>query len=593
MLVNRSVHTLELDEVPHCDAALSSIYASCKRNKALLPPAPPITSPLAPAHQESELPSETPGPAPPAPLQAASHVQSAVATLRSIVSFGSYWTGVAWRRSTAAALGAPPSTRAQQQNDEADSSMSHADLSALLLRLASLPTAAELQSQQAVLQAQLSTQGAALSPLHEARLLQLAGLRARECILSNSTASSYAQHLRLLILCAHTGAAALRSGNVAGEGSGAAAAGTLAIQEVPGLILKALGKAAESIPLLGAGASALTALIAAADGRALHVKMQAVVRLAHSPAELSALIDALTRRLTLLQWATLSSPAALQQATAAATFRQQAVQALGRAQAQALYALKGERALDAPQKQALADAEAILAAVADGTLRLDCTPAVAADPVARAEELALRCARLLLPGRASYEEELPVPPFEAACSSVASSSLAPSTAAAVLSPSAGSAASPSAVLLASGASSPRSPVDAELATLRVEMAATKAAHAAELARLHKAAALQAARMAKLEEAASPQEAGDGLAYARASASPRSAQQQREANSKSHALLQAQVDALTRQLAAMAARELERDAPASAEEEAEAEEGARLEQQARWELRNLKAELGRK
>jgi hypothetical protein len=135
--------------------------------------------------------------------------------------------------------------------------------------------------------------------------------------------------------------------------------------------------------------------------------MERVVLLARSPGELEALIDAVACKLAVLQFAALSADSSLRALTSASSFRSRVVAKLGRAKAEAMYALKGKRRLRPAERKALADVETLLDAVADESdlLPLGCAPAVDRDCMARAECLALRCARIVLPGLTSYDDE--------------------------------------------------------------------------------------------------------------------------------------------------------------------------------------------
>jgi hypothetical protein len=274
----------------------------------------------------------------------------------------------------------------------------------------------DMSVQLSVLQSAVGSHASALSPLSAEHARQQAQLTALRAIHGCTSAREYYLHVRLLLTCAHTGAAAVRSGNVESRGSSAAAAGKMAVEQLPKLIAKGLGKAAESIPLLGAGASALTALISAADARSLNIQLQRLIRLAHTPAELSALVDTLARKLTLLQWPMLSSAPELQRTVTGSGFRAWAAKLLGSLKADAMYLVKGERYLTAAEKCALADVETIVAAVAEGKISCDCPFHVVAQE-ARAEWLALQIIKSVLPGRKSYDEQLPATAVAAAAPS--------------------------------------------------------------------------------------------------------------------------------------------------------------------------------
>jgi hypothetical protein len=216
----------------------------------------------------------------------------------------------------------------------------------LASKVATLPDIHALQQQLSTVQFELGSHGAALSPLHQARVLKHAQTQLLIELLSEPSARDYFQHVKLLLLCAHTGAAAVLSGNVQSQGSDAAGRAKFAVEKVPGLILRALGKAAESIPFIGAGASALTALISAADERSLTVQLQRIAPLARDPAELTSVINATARKLTVLQWELLTREAALHATTQAHSFRELVKKQLGKAVAEAMYAVKGERRSD-------------------------------------------------------------------------------------------------------------------------------------------------------------------------------------------------------------------------------------------------------
>jgi len=265
----------------------------------------------------------------------------------------------------------------------------------------------DMQSQLVQWQSAMLSPFSAMAPLSAEHQRRQAVLSALRVIQSNESARGYHEHVRLLLTCAHVGAASLRSGNVEGSGSGTATAGVFAVEQLPKLIAKGLSKTEESIPLLGAGASVLTALIKGADARALNIKMQRVVLMARTPGQLTALVDTLARRLTLLQWATVSSPEVLAALVEGSGFRGWVVKKLDESKAHVQYALKGEEYLTDPQKFALADVERFLKAVAeDELISFDCSPQVVGDE-ARAEEITLRAVRVLLPGRGSYDEQLP------------------------------------------------------------------------------------------------------------------------------------------------------------------------------------------
>jgi hypothetical protein len=495
----------------------------------------------------------------------------------------------------------------------------------------------DMSVQLSLLQSAVGSHASALSPLSAEHARQQAQLAALRVILGCTSAREYYLHVRLLLTCAHTGAAAIRGGNVESSGSSAAAAGKMAVEQLPKLIAKGLGKAAESIPLLGAGASVLTALISAADARSLNIQLQRLVRLAHTPAELSALVDTLASKLTLLQWPTLSSATELQRTVAGSGFRAWATKLLGPLKADAMYVVKGEQYLSDGEKCALADVEKIVAAVAEGKVHCECPPHVVGEEE-RAEWLALHILRHILPGRESYEEELPTTAVAAASASASAAAAAQSPSpSAVCSPSPSALVSPSAVVSASLSVSVASsvllspPLPASqlspdsMALLMAEMAAMRAreaereaarleqlaAHAAELAQMkadadaqkaaaakqEKALATQAALIKKLQEQQKPDavDAGDGLAFASATADPtarrsaRSPAEQQEANQRSLAQMQQQISELTSLVTQLHMRAEEEDG----EGRQRAGSAARREAEARKELTQLKQQFQRK
>jgi hypothetical protein len=129
------------------------------------------------------------------------------------------------------------------------------------------------------------------------------------CVLRCPYSRDYYQHVRLLLLCAHTGASAIGCGNLETSGSSLASIAKVGIEKVPGLIGKALGKAAESLPFLGAGATALTALIELADKKSLTQQMHRIRLLARTPEELQHVLNETARKFTVLQWETLTEEA--------------------------------------------------------------------------------------------------------------------------------------------------------------------------------------------------------------------------------------------------------------------------------------------
>jgi hypothetical protein len=409
---------------------------------------------------------------------------------------------------------------------------------------------------------------------------------------------------------------------VKSSGSSAALAGKPAVDQLSSLIVKGLGKAAESIPLLGAGASALTALISATDARSLNIQLQRLIRLAHTPGELSALVNTLARKLTRLQWPTLNSAIELQRTVQCTGFRAWATKMVGAVKADAMYLVKGERKLSDAEKCALADVEAIVAAVAEGKISCECPPHVISEEE-RANWLALHIIRCVLPGRKHDEDELPAAAAAAASASASASAAAaaqPPSPSPVCSLSPSAFPSPSAVVSASASvsvaavlspslsASPLSPDS--IALLMAEMSAMRAreaAHAAELAQMkadakaqkaeaanhRKALATQAALIKKLQEQKPDTiDAGGGLAFASATVDPssrrsaRSPQEQQEANQRSLAQMQQQISELTSFVTQLRMRAEEE----GAEGRQRAGSAARREQAAREELKQLKQQF---
>jgi len=461
----------------------------------------------------------------------------------------------------------------------------------------------DMQDQLSQLQSSVQSHSSSLAPLSAEHQRRQAALSALRVIQSSESARGYHSHVRLLLTCAHVGAASLRSGNVEGSGSGAATAGVLAVEQLPKLIAKGLGKTVESIPLLGTGASVLTALIKAADARALNIKMQRVVLMARTPAELTALVDTLARRLTLLQWATVSSAVALAPVVQHSGFRGWAKAKLGEAKVQAMHAVKGERFLTDAEKAALADVERFLKAVAEDEpgLSFDCPPHVVGDE-ARADWLTLRVVRALLPGRDNYDEQLPTaaaakpsPPSQLAMSSPSGVARPVAPVSALQVQAAPAAASPS-PLSASEVSALLAKV-ALLEASHAERAAKEAEREAELKQVKadaekhcKALAAHDAHIKKLQEQ-SPDavDAGAGLAYATATARlGLSPQAQREADQRAMHQLQQQVDLLTAQMAEL--RQRAEDERARGGDGWDAHNAAAQERRGQQELGALRAQL---
>jgi hypothetical protein len=221
--------------------------------------------------------------------------------------------------------------------------MSSTQLSHLVHDITSVPDINVLQQQLMRVTAELGSHGAALSPLHRAHLLKQNQTQLLIQLLSEPSPRDYYQHMRLLLMCAHTGAGAILSGNIQTQGSDAAAGAKLAIENVPGLILKAFGKVAESIPLIGAGASALMTLIDMSEARSLNLQLQRIVLLARSPLELQFVIDSTARKLTVLQWDLLTREAAIRALTQSYSFRELVKRKFGEAKAEAMYYATGQR----------------------------------------------------------------------------------------------------------------------------------------------------------------------------------------------------------------------------------------------------------
>jgi hypothetical protein len=174
------------------------------------------------------------------------------------------------------------------------------------------------------------------------------------------------------------------------------------------LILKKLGRAAESIPLIGAAASALSGILSAADKKSLRQQMERVVLLGRTSEELTALVNTLARKLTLLRWQLVSSELAVNAALQSYSCTELVVSVLKGAQEEVMQLVEGKRKLAPAEKQARKDSEELLKMIATEQFSLHCSADIAADCQRRADELALRCAHFLLPGRKTYEEVLPV-----------------------------------------------------------------------------------------------------------------------------------------------------------------------------------------
>jgi hypothetical protein len=256
----------------------------------------------------------------------------------------------------------------------------------------------------AAVQAEQAAARAAMQPLLEQhqRQLQLRQLAVKAQ--SSACARDYYQHVRRLLGFAHAGASALSSGAVAASGKPMGGGRQGCWEELNELLLKAVGRAVEHMPLIGAGASALHTILEMVDSRENTLHVRRIATLARTSAELNALVDAVALKLTLLQWRTVSSQAALEQLTSAATFRDAVVQQIGRVRAHAMYLVRGRQQLNNSEKKALADVEALLHALAVGHLHMGCEPEQSADPLSRAECLAARCVKYLLPDLKHHDE---------------------------------------------------------------------------------------------------------------------------------------------------------------------------------------------
>jgi hypothetical protein len=307
--------------------------------------------------------------------------------------------------------------------------------------LAELKTAAAISTAAMQAHAAATMHIAAQNPEAAAVLLATpAQLRRQELALLTrvhtcTPARDYYRHVRLLLLCAHTGAAAIAIGQLeCGLDNTPSTAGQAAVDALPSLINKKLGKAAEVEPLLSRGALALRAILLVGSmvkEKRVHLKqmMSSIAQLGRTPEEVTAIIDALARKLTVLQWGQVTSKGALAEATSSDKFRAAAIEGLGREYAESMYSLPERRRnpwMNDSEKKALADVEIILAQVAEGTLTLDCPAKLQADASLRGEHLAMRCAGALLPGRSSadYDEllfQLSLPPPPAASVAAAAS----------------------------------------------------------------------------------------------------------------------------------------------------------------------------
>jgi hypothetical protein len=250
--------------------------------------------------------------------------------------------------------------------------------------------------------------------------------------------------------------------------------------------------------------------------------------------------------------------------------------------------------LNVAEQQALSDVETIVELIANGTMHLECEPAVAADAELRGEHLSLQIVKALMPNLDSYDEVLPFHPAISASpgqSGLANESRRVQSAGSMDVPSSSSANS-ALPLASSSAEAELAAMRRELAESRAESARVAASQEAELQRLRKAQALHEKKLTKLEQDAgsSEHDAGEGLAYLSASASAkpaRSAQQQREADEKQIGLLQRQLDDLTALVSQLHAHSAEQSGFRAA---SDVNAGSQQEAEARQQLAKVKAEL---
>lgn len=428
-----------------------------------------------------------------------------------------------------------------------------------------------------------------LSAEHASSQRRLCVLR---CILGNVSARAYHDRFRVLLRDTLIGASAARSDYV-----------DAAVQTKAKIVRAILGAAA-SVPVVGTAASAVSALVGAADARALNAKLQRLVDLTGSPVELTHLLDTLAVRLTLMRWSLLTDADALHALLTAAGkgVKQRAEAHFDAAKAKVQQLLQAEEERSAPEQLAAKDVEQFVLLIGAGEqLSLgELPPSSAVHPQQRAEWITSTAVHLMLPEEKKSDEQELLQRALADSSLTGSGVVAQSSCSIILAKATGSgesvalvAAASSAVSIAAAATaahvSPPPAVtspSAELEQLRqtmlaqqAEMAelrqwkATKAAEEAERqaqqqareavavkAREDKDAANEArfaayeARLKKAEEATNAAfavDAGGGLVYAAASASPLSPQQQREADARIIQQLQLQADDHTRHLQQLA------------------------------------------
>jgi hypothetical protein len=301
--------------------------------------------------------------------------------------------------------------------------LSKEEVALLVSQMRAAPNVSDMVSRLTMLQAQVQVHNVALSPMQMEFQRKQHAIAVAARILYCPRARDYFQHCRFSLMSAHFAAAAISSGDVALDTCFKVQAGQCMadnfseiVSALPRKLAGAGAALVEGIPFLGAGIGALSAALTANEDRNVMMRCQSVARLARSGAELDMLIDALARKLTLLQWNLLTSDRALQEEVLKPGFRAWAKAKLGELAARAvIFAqvnVKGFRALNEAETKAFADVEYVLDLVAKGKLDPKCEPHIEADPLWRGQEIALRMAKEILPGRASYEDVLPSPTEE-------------------------------------------------------------------------------------------------------------------------------------------------------------------------------------
>jgi hypothetical protein len=213
--------------------------------------------------------------------------------------------------------------------------------------------------------------------------------------------------------------------------------------------------------------------------------------------------------------------------------------------------------LNPAEQHALSHIESLLDLIGSGKMKLECDSHIDADPERRGEHLALRLTQALIPDRkGGYDEHLPATSISTAGSSPPllvptrtgmsqfESSPVPVVHVVDMVSSSHSLPSPPPSALSPDDSAAKLARMEQLLAKQEERAAQQEAALKLLRAEHEA---EKKKVAKLEQDAkpSPLDAGDGLAYASASAKPApSAQQKDDANEKRIVQLQLQVDELT-------------------------------------------------